>query len=447
METLVSTDLTQAEALLSAGDVVAIPTETVYGLAASAFDVEAIKKVYALKQRPLSDPLILHVSGLEAVTPLVTEVPLWAEKLMTLFWPGPLTVLLPKSARIPELVTAGLPRVALRAPNHPLTLKLLERLPFPLAAPSANPFGRISPTTPQHVLEYFQGKIPFVLDGGPCTGGVESTIIGEENGRLVIYRPGLISKKTIEDALEMKVGYRLHTKDKPQAPGQLPRHYAPSKPLLASWENPPLEKEASIIFFAPPDLLPKHPHVHILSESGDPAQAAQRLYEVLHACEQEPTAYILAQTVPQEGMGLAVHDRLRRASTPSVFTIGHSNHPWETFLELLHFYEVGAILDIRKKPSSTIAPQYNQGRLQHALVKEGILYDWQPVPNRILLSIERLRNQVPRVALMCAEADPTRCHRYRQADELAQKGYAVFHIYPNYTLRLHQPVLSLPFGE
>jgi L-threonylcarbamoyladenylate synthase len=447
METIVSTDIRRAAALLQAGEVVAIPTETVYGLAANALDPGAVEKIFRLKGRPHSDPLIVHVANAERVSPLVAEVPLWAEKLMSLFWPGPLTILLPKSPQVPAIVTAGLNTVAMRCPKHPLTQALLELLPFPLAAPSANPFGRVSPTTPAHVLEYFDGQIPFILDGGPCDTGIESTIIGEENGRLVIYRPGAITKETLEEVLDTKIGYRLHAKDQPQTPGQFPKHYAPKKPLLYGWQDPPLERSASIVLFESEIDPADHPYVHTLAPSGSIEEAASRFYQVLHACEKDPTEYILFQEVPQEGLGLAIHDRLRRAHHPSVFTIGHSNHPWELFLDLLRYYEIGAILDLRRKPASAIAPHFNQGILQKALSAEGIVYDWQPVPNRVLFSLEKLMNRVPRVSLLCAEADPTKCHRYKGSDELTEKGFAVLHIYPDYSLRLHKAELSLPFGE
>ena len=446
METIVSTDLRRAKALLEAGEVIAIPTETVYGLAANALNPEAVSRIFQLKNRPLSDPLIVHLAGMERVPPLVASIPLWAEKLMTLFWPGPLTIILPKSPRVPDIVTGGLPTVALRCPQHPLTQALLEQLSFPLAAPSANPFGRVSPTSPAHVLEYFSGQIPFILDGGACQTGIESTIIGEENGRLVIYRPGAISKETLEEVLDTKIGYRLHaSKDQPQAPGQFPRHYAPRKPLLYGWQDPPLESNASIVLFQ--DEVEDHPYVHTLAPSGSLEEAAARLYEVIHACEKDPTEYILFQQVPQEGIGLALHDRLRRAHHPSLFTIGHSNHPWELFLDLLRYYEIDAILDLRRKPASAIAPHFNQGILQKALTAENIVYDWQPVPNRVLYSLEKLIARASRIALLCAEADPTRCHRYKESDELTEKGFAIFHIYPDYTLRLHRAELSLPFGE
>ncbi len=446
METIVSTDLRRAAELLRASEVIAIPTETVYGLAANALNPEAVARVFQLKNRPFSDPLIVHLANVEQVSPLVASTPLWAEKLMTLFWPGPLTIILPKSSQVPDIVTGGLPTVALRCPQHPLTQRLLEALPFPLAAPSANPFGRVSPTTPEHVLEYFAGQIPFILDGGPCQAGIESTIIGEENGRLVIYRPGLISKEVLEEVLDTKIGYRLHAgKDRPRAPGQLPKHYAPQKPLLYGWQDPPLEQNASIVLFD--GEVEDHPYVHTLSPSGTLEEAAARLYEVLHACEKDPTDYILFQQVPQEGIGLALHDRLRRAHYPSFFTIGHSNHPWELFLDLLRYYEIDAILDLRRKPASAIAPHFNQGILQKALANEGILYDWQPVPDRVLFSLEKLSARASRIALLCAEADPTKCHRYKESDELTEKGYAIFHIYPDYTLRLHKAELSLPFGE
>ncbi len=447
METIVSKELHQAVRLLEMGEVIAIPTETVYGLAGSAFETAAIQRIFDLKGRPLTDPLIVHVANMDCTKSLVQEVPWWAEQLMRLFWPGPLTIILPKSAQVPDLVTGGLPTVALRCPRHPITHQLLERLAFPLAAPSANPFSRISPTTPDHVWAYFAGQIPFILDGGPCETGLESTIIGEEESRLVIYRPGAITKETLEEALDTKIGYRFHAKERPQAPGQFPKHYAPTKPLLYGWQDPPLERNASIILFEEEVESEAHPYTHTLAPTGEAAEAAARLYEVLHACEKEPTEFILAQAVPQTGLSLALHDRLRRAATPSLFTIGHSNHPWELFIDLLEYYEIGAILDLRRKPASAIAPHYNQGVLQKKLMGKGIMYDWQPVPDRVLLSLEKLMARAPRVALLCAEADPTRCHRYKESDELTEQGFKVFHIYPDYTLRLHKAELSLPFGE
>lgn len=443
METVISADVAQAAHHLQAGRVVAIPTETVYGLAANALDPHALEQIFLLKNRPLSDPLILHVKGIEGVEALGIEIPLWAHRLMSRFWPGPLTLLLPTSSLIPEIATAGLPRVAVRAPNHPLTQLLLQKLPFPLAAPSANPFGLLSPTTPQHVYAYFSGKIPFILDGGPCTVGVESTILGEENGRFIVYRPGGISRSALEEVLGEKVYIRTHSSPVPTTPGQFPRHYSPRKPLLYGWTNPPLEPTASIVRFG---LSPSpHPYTRILR--GSLQEIAQQLYATLHLCDQDPTEYILVERVPLEGIGEALHDRLKRASARAVFTIGHSNHPWPAFLSLLQRYEINVIIDLRKSPHSRTFPHFSQGPLQKSLYEAGISYEWQPVALRLFATLEKALQEYRHVALLCAEGEPTQCHRYRLSDELTQKEYTVFHILPEGQLQLHRAPLFLELKE
>ncbi|MCS7188660.1 MAG: L-threonylcarbamoyladenylate synthase [Bacteroidia bacterium] len=441
-----SKDVEMAATFLERGEVIAIPTETVYGLAANGLSLEAVKKIFLLKNRPFSDPLILHVGGMEAVEALGISLPLWARQLIHRFWPGPLTLLLPKSSLIPEIVTAGLPRVAVRAPNHPLTQALLQRLPFPLAAPSANPFGAISPTTAEHVYRYFAGKIPFILEGGECEAGIESTIIGEENGRLLIYRPGVVSKEEIEKV----IGERVFTKSfspKPEVPGQFPRHYAPRKPLLYGWQSPPLEPHASVVLFRPPSSLPSHRYVHFLSYEDNVEEAASRLYATLHNCEQEPTEFILVQTIPLDGIGEALNDRLRRAATPSLFTIGHSNHRWEDFMDLLRRYEIAAIIDIRKHPYSPKFPHFSQSFLQKDLYENGIMYEWQPNLSNLVQKIERISKGYERIALLCAEGEPNRCHRFRLSDELTQAGYTIFHILPEKRLQLHRAPISLGLEE
>ncbi len=195
----IGTNIQTAAELLRKGEVVAIPTETVYGLAANAYNEAAVLKIFQAKQRPAFDPLIVHVHSLEQVKEVVSFSELTrkdmrkeAEALMVKFWPGPLTLVLPKSDRVPDLVTSGLDTVAVRMPAHPMALELLRSLDFPLAAPSANPFGYVSPTTAQHVADQLGDKIPYILDGGPCTVGVESSIIGWESeaDQWVLYRPG-----------------------------------------------------------------------------------------------------------------------------------------------------------------------------------------------------------------------------------------------------------------
>lgn len=449
METQISTDVQAAAKLLKEGKVIAIPTETVYGLAANALSTEAVEEIFRLKGRPSWDPLIVHVTGLEALEDLEIEPPLWAERLMRLFWPGPLTILLPKSSKIPDVVTAGLPRVALRAPAHPITRALLELLPFPLAAPSANPFGHTSPTTPQHVYGYFAGKIPLILDGGSCPAGVESTIIGQEEGRFFLYRPGALPREVIEEALGEKLFSRTTTtSDRPLTPGQYPRHYAPRKPVLYGWRHLPVESRASLIYLSPPPFPIQHPHLHILSHTGDLREAAARLYATLHQCDAEPTDYILVERIPfTNGISETLHDRLRRTNALSLFTIGHSNQSLQAFLSLLRRYEVGALIDIRRQPYSKFVPHFSQGPLQKALHEAGIAYEWQPNSHRLPTVAEKLLIEHLHVALLCAEGEPARCHRFRLSDELTQKGFVIFHILPEGQLELHRAPISLPFQE
>ena len=210
----VGKDLDYAVELLVAGEVIGIPTETVYGLAGDAMRKDAIAKIYAVKNRPATNPLIVHVAGPERLEGIVRTIPENALKLMDLFWPGPLTFLLPKGPAVIHEITAGQPRVAVRVPAHPLTLELLRRLPFPLAAPSANPYGYISPTTAQHVYDQLGSRIDYILDGGPSSKGIESTIIGFEGEMPVIYRKGVITDLDIKKVTG-QAQYYVPKKDKP----------------------------------------------------------------------------------------------------------------------------------------------------------------------------------------------------------------------------------------
>src|ERR1035437_8374682 len=191
-------DIEKAKQILQEGGLVAIPTETVYGLAANALNKDAVFKIIEAKNRPHFDPLIIHTDSIEKVKLHVSDFPQWAQQLANAFWPGPLTLLLPKKNSIPDLVTSGLPQVAVRIPNHPLTLQLLKSLDFPLAAPSANPFGYVSPTNAEHVAAQLQGSVDYILDGGPCDVGIESTIVGFEDGKITIYRLGGLAIEDIE---------------------------------------------------------------------------------------------------------------------------------------------------------------------------------------------------------------------------------------------------------
>jgi L-threonylcarbamoyladenylate synthase len=309
-------DVIRAGMFLSEGKVVAIPTETVYGLACNAFDEFAVAEVFRLKNRPSFDPLIVHVPSIEAASKLVTTIPEKARLLMESFWPGPLTLLLPKDDSIPDLVTSGLPTVGLRMPAHPLALELLSKLPFPLAAPSANPFGYISPTSAEHVLSHFNGLIPYVLDGGPCEVGVESTILGFENGAPVVYRLGGIPVEAITEVIG-PVDINTKVGSKPSAPGMLKSHYAPSIPLFIgnASEYVGLLRDvrgANIV-------LQQRPSVDgfdtfVLSEKGDPSDAARNLFKVMRQIDDGDYNMVVAERFPEYGLFRAINDRLGRAS-------------------------------------------------------------------------------------------------------------------------------------
>ena len=231
MMSIISKDISKAVKLLTANKLVAIPTETVYGLAGNIYSEQAIKSIFETKKRPFFNPLIVHIPCMDVLSTIVSHVPEKAKLLAQAFWPGSMTLVLKKQSNIPDLITAGKDTVAVRIPNHPLTLELLKQLPFPLAAPSANPFGNISPTKPEHVARYFENNIEMVLDGGACTSGIESTIIGFENNEPVIYRLGALALEDIE-AVIGKVIIKNKKQISPNAPGMLDRHYAPATQTL-----------------------------------------------------------------------------------------------------------------------------------------------------------------------------------------------------------------------
>lgn len=308
----VGNDLNAAIRLLTRGELVAIPTETVYGLAANALNDAAVVKIFEAKKRPRFNPLIVHVADWEQARAYVSEVPTLAEKLAQAFWPGPLTLLLPKNHLIPDLVTAGSPLVALRAPRHPLAQELLRALPFPLAAPSANPFGYISPTTAGHVQAQLGDAVSYILDGGPAEVGLESTIVGFDDDGPVWYRLGGLGLDALE-AVAGPVRDGRITAETPQAPGMLKSHYAPKTSLWL--ENSPAdlpEKKGALRFR---EYLPGIPSEwqRILSPQGDLAEAARNLFIYLHELDQLGLDAILAERLPGHGLGLAINDRLERA--------------------------------------------------------------------------------------------------------------------------------------
>ncbi|MGB3548493.1 MAG: L-threonylcarbamoyladenylate synthase [Saprospiraceae bacterium] len=317
------TDIDRAARHLSAGELVAIPTETVYGLAANALDETSVARIFKAKNRPHFDPLIVHSHSFAALLPYLGEIPPAALKLAESYWPGPLTLLLPRNERIPDLVTAGLPRVAVRVPRHPLTLELLVKLPFPLAAPSANPFGYISPTRPRHVLDQLADRVSYVLDGGPCAVGLESTIIGfEPDGEPLIYRRGGLPTAALEATLGRSIPALETSTSQPQAPGTLHSHYAPRVPLLFGDPATLIARHhgkrlALLSFGATAHDLIKRAAGHIsLSPRGDSIVAAARLFAALRELDR-PDRFdlIIAEPLPEDGvLAAAVNDRLRRAA-------------------------------------------------------------------------------------------------------------------------------------
>ncbi|MFM8911311.1 MAG: L-threonylcarbamoyladenylate synthase [Flammeovirgaceae bacterium] len=312
----IGTDIKQAIALLQAGQLVAIPTETVYGLGGNALNAEAVAQIFSVKERPSFDPLIVHVAHFASMELWTSNVPAKAKILAEQFWPGPLTLLLPRKSVIPDLVTSGLDTVGIRCPDHSLTRQLLEAIPFPLAAPSANPFGYISPTTALHVQDQLGNKIPYILDGGECRVGIESTIVGFEGTDVVVYRLGGLSLERLEAAIG-PVAVRLNTSSNPVAPGQLHSHYAPRKKLiLGNIDNLLAEygSSAAVLGFTKKRHLVDEGHQRILAPSASLLEAAQNLFGMLRELDQSDASIILAELVPEIDLGRAINDRLRRAA-------------------------------------------------------------------------------------------------------------------------------------
>ena len=301
--------IARAAGLLRQGELVAFPTETVYGLGGDARSDRAVARIFAAKGRPSFNPLIVHLPDLAAAEAIAHVGPN-ARGLAAAFWPGPLTLVLPlrEDAGISPLVTAGLPTVAIRVPEHPLAQRLLRAFGGPVAAPSANPSGRVSPTRPDHVLDGLAGKIAAVLDGGPCAVGLESTIVLPDPDP-VLLRPGGMPVEALEAALgtQLTIG---GTGDKPTAPGQLASHYAPEAGVRLNATR--AEGDEVLVGFGPV------PGALTLSATGDLVEAAARLFQTLREADQlaGPGGRIAFAPVPETGLGRAINDRLRRAAAP-----------------------------------------------------------------------------------------------------------------------------------
>jgi L-threonylcarbamoyladenylate synthase len=315
---VISKDLAKACELLSRGEVIAIPTETVYGLAGNYFNSSAIEKIYAIKNRPRKNPLIMHVSGMEQLMQYVDQIPENAMKLADEFWPGPLTLLLPKGKQLEDKVNVHLTNIAIRVPAHPLTLELLKMLPFPLAAPSANPYGYISPTNARHVHSMLGEKIDFILDGGDCSKGLESTIVGFEAGIPVIYREGMISREDII-AVTGEVKMFDNKQNEQLAPGMSKSHYSPrtrfylTNDILKVVGTQKGQRLGLLCFQQYYPGINKE-HQVILSADAQLEEAAKNLYEALHHLDSLGLDLIIGEWVPDEGIGRAINDRLKRAA-------------------------------------------------------------------------------------------------------------------------------------
>ena len=314
---MITSDINLAIESLKKGNVIAIPTETVYGLAGNAFAESSVNKIFKIKNRPSFNPLIVHIPNPKYINKIAQNIPKIAQKLSKHFWPGPLTLVLEKQKHISDIVTAGKPTVAVRVPNHKLTLDLLSKLPFPLVAPSANPFGFTSPTSADHVIEYFADKIDLILDGGVSLKGIESTIIGFENDNAVLYRHGSIPIEEIE-----KITGKVEIKNKnnlsPEAPGMLKRHYAPktkivfSNDFIKSIKSYP-NKKIGILCLKRIEKIPKSVHQEVLSSDGNLNEAAKNLYAALHKLDRLNLDLILTSNMPEYELGRSINDRLRRA--------------------------------------------------------------------------------------------------------------------------------------
>ena len=309
---MIGSDVEAAAALLLKGDVVAFPTETVYGLGALALNPAAVARIFEVKCRPRFDPLIVHTESSTHAFALCQRLPPAAERLAKAFWPGPLTLVLPKRPCVPDIVTAGLSSVAIRVPAHPIAQRLLAAVGEPIAAPSANRFGRVSPTTAAHVLDDLGNDIPLILDGGPCSHGIESTIIALTSDRPRLLRPGSIALEDIQ-VLVGEIETSVQSSNTPQSPGQFPSHYAPRTPMQPY--RPGLEPAAGervgLLAFGPTHSS-GYAHVEVLSLRRDLVEASSNLFAALRRLDAQRLDRIVCEFAPAQGLGNAINDRLWR---------------------------------------------------------------------------------------------------------------------------------------
>jgi L-threonylcarbamoyladenylate synthase len=318
MSAMVTTDPLQAARVLREGGLVAFPTETVYGLGAAALDVRAVARVFEAKRRPYFDPLIVHIPAPDRVADVVRSFPNMAERLARRVWPGPLTIVVPKSASVPDLVTSGLDTVGVRVPDHPLALAMLEAAGVPVAAPSANLFGRTSPTTASHVVDQLGDRIDLVLDGGPCRVGLESTVVLASEPVPIVLRLGGVSLEELEAAVgAVEVAGAGSDGDKAQtAPGQLLQHYAPHCRLVLVDDPQSIAAAADtgLLAFSAAPQHGRYGAVEILSPTGDLRESAANLFSAMRRLDAAGLRLIVAERVPDRDLGRAINDRLLRAA-------------------------------------------------------------------------------------------------------------------------------------
>ncbi len=312
MITEIGTDLQHARELILNGQIVSIPTETVYGLAADANNEDAVCEIFKAKNRPTTNPLILHFDSLATALPYITNFPSIFEKLHTQFCPGPLTFVVPKSTLVSDLITGGQNTVAIRFPKHPILQQLLKELGRPLAAPSANLYGQLSPTNAMHVHSQLKDRIPYILDGGNCSEGLESTIIGLDENKIVVYRYGSITPEALAEVTGYLPKAKVHAEGTVLTSGMVKHHYATQTPLYLGFK-PDEESISSVQITIGKHEFIADPHL-ILSENNQLEEAARNLYAILHSADALGMNKIYIEPFLNQGLGLAMNDRLARAA-------------------------------------------------------------------------------------------------------------------------------------
>jgi L-threonylcarbamoyladenylate synthase len=314
----IGTDVERAAELFNRGGLVAFATETVYGLGANALDPQAVARIFEAKERPFFDPLIVHVADTIWLSRLVRRLPPEAQRLIDRFWPGPLTLVLPKQNIVPDIVTAGLSTVAVRMPAHPIALEFLRRTNAPAAAPSANLFGRVSPTTALHVAEQLGERIEYILDGGASAIGLESTVLDLSLETPRLLRPGGLSVEQIEETIgRVQIVETTATDVRPQvAPGMSAKHYATRTRLIVASQEAslPSEEQIGLLAFTPEPMSNRFTAVEVLSPRGDVREAASNLFAAMRRLDSLGLDVIVARPVPDHGLGRAINNRLARAA-------------------------------------------------------------------------------------------------------------------------------------